>query len=131
MNPQEFYNFGRTYDLRILSEIQDLWLNMLHIHGREIMFKEAADYPVQFVNWHDRDGEVSLADGMKRVKGAVSGGVSRWTLYQEGPDGTVAEARGAMEQTGGRRFMLGVGCVAMTNTPLRNIRTLREFVDRG
>jgi hypothetical protein len=68
---------------------------------------------------------------MKRVKGAVSGGVSRWTLYQEGPDGTVAEARGAMEQTGGRRFMLGVGCVAMTNTPLRNIRTLREFVDRG
>jgi uroporphyrinogen decarboxylase len=94
------------------------------------MFKEAADYPVQFVNWHDRDSGVSLADGLKRVAGAVSGGVSRWTLYQEGPAGTLAEAKGAMEQTGGRSFMLGVGCVAMTNTPLRNIRTLREFVDQ-
>ncbi|MFZ0545483.1 MAG: uroporphyrinogen decarboxylase family protein [Candidatus Promineifilaceae bacterium] len=131
MSPQEFNSFGRTYDLRILSETQDLWLNMLHIHGEDIMFKEAADYPVQLVNWHDRDSDMPLSEGMKRVKGAVSGGVSRWTLYQEGPAATLAEARGAMEQTGGRRFMLGVGCVAMTNTPLRNIRALREFVDKG
>lgn len=130
LNPSEFYDFGRTYDLRILSETSELWLNMLHIHGEEIMFKEAADYPVQFVNWHDRENEISLSDGLKRVSGAVSGGVSRRTLYEEGPAGTLAEANGAMEQTGGRRFMLGVGCVAMTNTPLRNIRALREFVDQ-
>jgi uroporphyrinogen decarboxylase len=130
MSPTEFNDFGRTYDLRLLSETNDLWLNMLHIHGDEIMFKEAADYPVQFVNWHDRDNDVSLADGLKRVNGAVSGGVSRWTISEEGPVGTLAEANGAMEQTGGRRFMLGVGCVIMTNTPLRNIRALREFVDQ-
>ena len=57
MNPNEFHNFGRTYDLRILRELDGLWLNMLHIHGEKIMFKEAADYPVQFVNWHDRDND--------------------------------------------------------------------------
>jgi uroporphyrinogen decarboxylase len=131
MSPQEFSNFGRTYDLRILSETKELWLNMLHIHGEDIMFKEAADYPVQIVNWHDRDSGVSLSEGKKRVSGAVSGGVSRWTLYEEGPAGSLAEARGAVEQMGGRSLVLGVGCVAMTNTPLRNIRTLREFVDKG
>jgi uroporphyrinogen decarboxylase len=130
MNQTEFYDFGTTYDLRILSETADLWLNMLHIHGQEIMFKEVADYPVQIINWHDRENTVSLADGLRRVGGAVSGGVSRSTLYEESPAGTLAEANGAMEQTGGRRFMLGVGCVAMSNTPLRNIRALREFVDQ-
>ena len=34
-------------------------------------------------------------------------GVSRKTLYEEGPVGTLAEASGAMEQTGGRALYAG------------------------
>jgi uroporphyrinogen decarboxylase len=130
MGPEEFQQFGRPYDLEILAAADDLWLNLLHIHGRGIMFQEAAGYPVQIVNWHDRDGDPNLAEGLPHVSGAVSGGVSRWTLYQDGPAAALAEAQEALDQTDGRRFMLGVGCVAMTNTPLRNIRALREFVDK-
>ena len=103
---------------------------MSHIHGQDIMFDVVADYPVQIVNWHDRDAGVSIAEGLKQIQGAASGGVSRWTLYQEDPAAATAEARDALQQSGGSRFLLGTGCVAMTNTPLRNIRALRQAVER-
>lgn len=131
LSPEEYDLFGRPFDETILSMASDLWLNMLHIHGESsIMFNQVADYPVQLVNWHDRDSGYSLSEGLRRVKGAVSGGVSRWTLYKDSPAQTIVEARDAIQQTGSSRLFLGVGCVAMTNTPLRNIRALREFVDR-
>ena len=131
MSPAEYQLFGQAYDEQILATASDLWLNMLHIHSREIMFDLLADYPVQIVNWHDRDCGISLAEGLKQVSGAVSGGVSRWSLYEDWPDQTIAEAEDAISQSGGRRLLLGVGCVAMTNTPLRNIRALREAVNVG
>ncbi|GAI87621.1 unnamed protein product [marine sediment metagenome] len=130
LSPAEYERFGGPFDERILEATSDLWLNMLHVHGESgIMFDQVAHYPVQLVNWHDRDSGFSLSEGLERVSGAVSGGVSRWALYQESPEQTTIEASDAIQQTGSRRLLLGVGCVAMTNTPLRNIRALRDFVD--
>ncbi|MFQ5398772.1 MAG: uroporphyrinogen decarboxylase family protein [Anaerolineae bacterium] len=129
LNPEEFRTFGRPYDLRILEAVSDLWLNMVHIHSTDIMFDEVADYPVQLINWHDRETGVSLTEGLKRIKGAASGGVSRWSLHQDSPEQALTEARDALEQTGGRRFLLGTGCVAMITTPAGNIRALREAVE--
>lgn len=130
MSPSEYAVFGRPFDDMILASTTDLWLNMLHIHGEsDIMFDLLESYPVQIVNWHDRDTGISLSNGLEQISGAACGGVSRWSLYEESPAKTIVEARDAMLQTGRRRLLLGVGCVAMTNTPLRNIRALREFVD--
>ncbi|MCI0575854.1 MAG: uroporphyrinogen decarboxylase [Chloroflexi bacterium] len=129
LSPAEYEQFGRPYDEEILAAASDLWLNMLHIHGQQIFFDRLADYPVEIVNWHDRESGLNLEEGLQQIAGAVSGGVSRWSLYQEAPDAALEEARDAARQTSGRRFVLGVGCVAMTNTPLRNLRAMREFVE--
>jgi len=131
LNLDEYRQFGQSYDKRILAAAADLPFNMLHIHSRDTMFDQLAGYPVQFVNWHDRDSGPSLARGLEVVKGAVSGGVSRWSLYQDTVEETIVQTRDALQQTAGRRLMLGVGCVAMTNTPLRNIRALRESAGGG
>lgn len=128
MSQEEFSTFARPYDLRILESVSDLWLNVVHLHGTDIAFEWTADYPAQLFNWHDRDTAVTLADGLRQIRGAASGGVSQWSIHQEGPEQTLAEAREALEQTGGRRLVLGTGCVIMTTTPLRNIRALRESV---
>ncbi len=125
----EFTTFGRQYDLRVLEAVRDLPFNMLHIHSTDLMFDLVADYPTQLVNWHDRESGVSLREGLAQINGAASGGIDHWTIHQEGPEQTLAEAREAAEQTGGRRLMLGTGCVVMATTPLRNLRTLREFAE--
>jgi uroporphyrinogen decarboxylase len=129
MSREEYWAFGRPYDLRVLESAAGLWCNMVHLHGEQVMFDQVADYPVALLNWHDRDAGISLAQGLAHTKAAASGGVSQWTLHQEDPAGTLSEARDAVAQTSGRRLLLGTGCVIMTTTPLRNIRALRQFVD--
>jgi uroporphyrinogen decarboxylase len=129
--PSEFAEFGRKYDLAILAEAQDLWLNLTHIHGDQIMFPEVADYPVQIVNWHDRQAGISLAQGLEQLGCAASGGIDQWSIHQESPEAALDEAADAMVQTDGRRLLLSTGCVIMTTTPLRNIRAIREFVEKA
>jgi uroporphyrinogen decarboxylase len=40
-----------------------------------------------------------------------------------------SQARQAIEQTNGRRFILSTGCVIMTTTPTSNLRAAREVVE--
>jgi uroporphyrinogen decarboxylase len=125
----EFETFGRPYDLRALAGAADLWCNVVHLHGMRVMFDQVADYPMAFLNWHDRETGIPLAEGLKHIRGAASGGVSQWTIHQDGPVETLVEIRDARRQTGDRRLLLGTGCVIMTTTPLRNIRAFREAVE--
>jgi uroporphyrinogen decarboxylase len=130
LSQEEYEMWGRPYDLQILNAVKDLWLNIVHLHSTDVMFNLVAAYPTQFLNWHDREAGISLRDGLQQFRGAASGGVDHWSLHQESPGQATAEAKDAMLQTNGRRLLLGTGCVAMTTTPLRNIRALREAVNQ-
>ncbi|MBN1965447.1 MAG: uroporphyrinogen decarboxylase [Anaerolineae bacterium] len=132
MSEDEYRAFGRPYDLRILEALSDKWwFNMLHLHGDAPMFEMVADYPVQSLNWHDRETSPDLATGKTRFPGLVSGGLSRWDPVHQGTPTQVREqARDAITQTGGRRFLLSTGCVSMITTPLSNLRAVREAVEQ-
>ncbi len=129
LNEDEYGTFGIPSDRRLLEAADGLWLNVLHLHGTRVMFDLVADYPVQVVNWHDRETPPTLGEGKARVKGAVLGGLRQWeTMVRGTPEDVRAEARDALEQTGGRRFILGTGCVTPMNAPWANIRAAREVV---
>lgn len=129
MSAEEHDTWGRAFDERILAAVSDLWLNMSHVHGTEIMLNAVADYPVGLVNWHDREGGIGLAEGLQLIAGAASGGVSRWSLHEQTPVRAMEEIQDALEQTGGRRLLLGTGCVTMISTPVGNIRAFRASVE--
>jgi len=129
LSRDEFAAFGRPYDRRVLDSAADLWGNMVHLHGTRVMFDLVADYPAPLFNWHDRETGVSLRDGLARIPGAASGGVSQWTIHRDRSDALQAEAADARAQTGDRRLVLGTGCVIMTTTPLFNIRAFREAAE--
>lgn len=118
----EYETFGRGYDLGVLEPAAPLWLNILHIHGEQIMFELLADYPVAVINWHDRETPPSLAAGKERFPGVVCGGLKRWeTMVLGTPEQVSAEARQAIDATGGQRFILGTGCVLPIIAPRGNI----------
>jgi len=53
-----------------------------------------------------------LARRTAQVKGAVCGGLSReWTMLRGTPDDVQREIADAITQTGGRRYIIGTGCV--------------------
>jgi uroporphyrinogen decarboxylase len=126
----EYAVFGCPYDAQILEVAQGLWLNVLHLHGADVMFDLLADYPVQVINWHDREAPPTLAEGQERFAGAVCGGLQRWeTVVRGTPEQVTEQARDALAQTGGRRFILGTGCVTPVVAPTSNIHAAREAVE--
>jgi uroporphyrinogen decarboxylase len=132
LSEDEYVAFGRPDDLRVLEAAQGLWLNVLHLHGPDVMFDLVSDYPVQVINWHDRETEPTLAEAQRRFGGAVCGGIQRWdTVVQGTPDQVHEQAMDAIAQTGGRRFILGTGCVTPVVAPTSNIRAVREAVEAG
>ena len=130
LSEAEFDSFGRFYDLQVLEAAQGLWVNVLHLHGADVMFDLVADYPVQVLNWHDRVTWPPLAEAQRRFTGAVCGGLHRWDDLVKGtPDQIRDRADRAIGQTGGRRFILGTGCVAPIVAPVSNVRAVRNAVE--
>ncbi len=122
LTPAEFQRFSTFYDLSILETVRPLWLNMLHIHGTNVLFDQVAAYPVQLFNWHDRETGIHLSEGLKKISGVACGGLSRdETMLLGSPDQVAKEIQDGYEQTDGRRWIIGTGCVMMTTTPEVNI----------
>lgn len=130
LNPEEYRTSGRPHDLRILEAAGTGWLNVLHLHGTNVMFDLVVDYPVHAINWHDRETEPSLEAALERFGGAVCGGLRQEeTLVLGTPAGVTAEVRDAIAQTGGRRLIVGTGCVTPTTAPVGNLWAARRAVD--
>jgi uroporphyrinogen decarboxylase len=130
LSEEEYNVFGRAYDLQILEATDGLWLNVLHLHGTDVMFDLLADYPVQVINWHDRETWPTLAEGKARFDGAVCGGLERWDVVVRGtPDQVQGQATDAIRQTGGERFVLGTGCVVPVVAPTSNLYAARAVVE--
>lgn len=130
LSESEFAEFSTPYDLEILNSARPLWLNMLHLHGSNVMFDPVAGYPVQAINWHDRSTPPDLAGGLQRFPGVVCGGLRRIESMVLGtPESIQSEAGDAIRQTGGERFILGTGCVVPITAPYGNLRAARNAVE--
>ncbi|HXF60471.1 MAG TPA: uroporphyrinogen decarboxylase family protein [Caldilineaceae bacterium] len=130
LSEAEYREFGLHYDLQVLNAIRgQTRLNMLHVHGEDIMFDLAATYPVEMINWHDRITWPALKEAQSRFNGALVGGIDDRVTIVEGPIEKIRwQARDAIEQTGGRRLIVGPGCVIPTNTPDAHVRAVIETV---
>jgi uroporphyrinogen decarboxylase len=126
----EYREFGRPFDLQILKATEGMWFNLLHLHGSDVMFDGVADYPAQAINWHDVETPPSLGEARERTKMTLCGGLRQWDTMLRGTPATVeAEARAAIAATGGRRFILGTGCVTPITAPTCNILAARKAVE--
>jgi uroporphyrinogen decarboxylase len=120
--------FGLPHDLAALAPAQALWCNMLHLHGRDVYFDLADRYGLPIVNWHDREGGPSLSVARLASSAVLCGGLSRQAMTYGDPAAVRAEAADALAVTGGRRFILGTGCVTPIIAPHGNLRAARAAV---
>ena len=122
ISESEYIQFGHKFDLEILTITSKNWLNILHLHGNDIMFRLFTEYPVQVINWHDRETFPSLEEGKQLFPGVVCGGLQRErTMNLGAPEEVHSEAVDAISSTENKRFILGTGCVLQVTTPRANI----------
>ncbi len=125
---EEYEEFGRPYDLQVLDAGAPAEFRIMHIHGLHIMFDLLTDYPVDVLNWHDRQTPPTLAEARERYSGCLAGGLDQETLAAGTPEVVTAQVRDAAAQTQGHRFILAAGCVAFVETPETNLRAVRPVV---
>ncbi len=131
LSSEEFQEFGSPYDFQVLEMSKSLWLNMLHLHGNDVMFPAIANYPVEVINWHDRDTLPSLSQALELFPGILCGGLQREQSMVLGtPQSITVEAQQAIQAVNGRRFILGTGCVAPITAPFGNLLAARMAVER-
>jgi uroporphyrinogen decarboxylase len=127
---EEYEEFGRPYDLRVLDGAGSADLRVLHIHGTDIMFDQLIDYPIDTINWHDRKTPPTLAEARVRFSGCLAGGLDEGeTLLKGSPEDVAAQIRDAIVQTGGERHLVAAGCVIPIETGENRLRAARDAVE--
>jgi uroporphyrinogen decarboxylase len=128
---EECARFELPHMRRVLDAILDRSVfTVLHLHGRDVYFDQAAALPVHAVNWHDRLTAPRLGQARTRFAGAVVGGLSEGHTVLHGPPGAVtAEVRDALDQTGGRGIVIGPGCVLPLATPDEHLAAVVAAVE--
>jgi uroporphyrinogen decarboxylase len=130
LTEEEYRTFCRPLDLQILEAANGFWFNMVHLHGRHVMFDMVADYPAQVINWHDTETPPSLAEALTRTSMALCGGLRQWaTMVRGTPDSVRAEALEAIHATNHQRLILGTGCVTPIIAPTGNLLAARHVVE--
>lgn len=131
MSDQQYREFGRPYDLMALRGGSSGWLNVLHIHGsRDLLFDQVLDYPVQVLSWSDRIAGPSLREARVMTSKCLMGGWNEFGALSQGPEEQIlAEAKDALAQTGGRKFILANGCSVPDETDHRWLETARTIVN--
>ena len=123
MSEEEYRQWGRPSDLAVAEASREGWLNVLHVHGDDLMFELVADYPFQVINWHDRKAGPSLREAAQTFNGAVAGGIAQWdTLLAGTAQQVTAEVRDGIAQTGGLGYIVAAGCVTPIPVSETNIR---------
>jgi uroporphyrinogen decarboxylase len=125
----EYKIFALLHDQNVLRPANDLWCNMLHLHGKGVYFSLLRLINFQIVNWHDRETYPSLAEAQNLFKGAVCGGLSQDTLVYQDQMKVQEEAADAIQQTKGQKFILGTGCVVPVIASHGNFMAARKSVD--
>ena len=122
----EYKSIVLPYDQQTLKPAEDLWCNLLHLHGSDVYFSLLRLMNFQIVNWHDRETYPSLAESQSLFRGVACGGIRQDTLYKGNQAQVKEEAKDAIKQTKGKRFILGTGCVVYYQSPHENIMAAIE-----
>jgi uroporphyrinogen decarboxylase len=131
LTDEQYAEFGRPYDLRVLAAVQDAAFNVLHVCKNHAMVLELGDYPVNAINWAvGSPGNPPLRQVQLEAGKCVIGGIRNETLQQGTPPLINAEARAAREATGGRWWMLGPACSIAVDTPEPNVRAVRDIAEQ-
>lgn len=126
---KEYQQFGLIHDEKVLEPAQELWCNLLHLHGHDVYFSLLDSLKFQIVNWHDRETPPTLAEAQTLFSGVVCGGMRQDTLVYRNQAEVQEEAADAIQQTNGKRFLLGTGCVVPVIASHGNISAARKIVE--
>lgn len=132
LTPEEYEEFGARYDLQLFNAYKDItFFNVIHIHGKNILFDRLVKYPGDCINWHDRLVGPSLEEARKITDKCLLGGIEENSVLLNGtPDEVQRHVTEAIELGGRKKLIIGPGCVADPRTSTENYFAARLALEQ-
>ena len=126
-----YERLGVPFDQEVLEALRPRsWCTILHLHGADPLFELADCYPVDGVNWHDRETTPSLAEALRRTSRCLVAGIARrGVILNHDADAITHEVQNAAEQTGQRRLIVAPGCVVPVSVTPDQLTAARRAVE--
>ena len=121
----------KPFDLRILEGAEEGVFNVVHVCGRGSDFGLYLDYPVHAINWDDRAAGPSIAEAKGLTDKCLMGGVDHMTAAAAPVEDVREQARDAIRQGGGTKFILAGGCSVPNDIPAERLLALRDAAREG
>lgn len=135
LSDSQFARVGIDYDVRVLEALKGderSWCTILHLHGDNPKFELADQYPVDAVNWHDRESGPPIAEAMNLTKRVLVGGIDRTGPVAKGDlDGALGEVDDAIEQSNGKRLIVAPSCVLPISVQDSVLKGIRAHFQEG
>ena len=131
LTEDEYLEFGKPYDLKLLRQVESAELNILHICKSNNFLPLFADYPVKAVNWNSTDStNLNLKEGAQILNKAVLGGIDHKNLMLKGTkDEVSSKVKELMELSKDIRLIVGPGCIIPPETPEENLQAVKEALE--
>lgn len=108
---ENFYKeYGMPYDVAVLSASSG-WCNVLHAHGKDIMFPLLRKYPVQIFNWHAWESLPTPEEAQLMTGKCIMAGLERMDITEGNKNEIEHQIYETLKQTGGKKVILSPGCV--------------------
>ena len=130
LTPKLYEEFGRPYDLQVLSHAQSARLNVLHVCQPDNFIRDLLDYPVHAINWNVyAAGNADLLEVAQLTDKIIIGGVDHERVLLHGGSGDVrAHVQGLLGGEKPAKFVVGPGCVIDTRTPDHNLTAIKAVL---
>ncbi len=132
LSEREYAEFGVPYDLAVLNDRAvrgNSWLNVIHIHGNNIMFDLLKDYPVHAVSWHVWETPPSVGEFLEKTKDkCILGGLQRFHITDNACDELGKEIAQTISLTGGKRLILAPGCNIRAPLNMETLHFIRQRI---
>ena len=131
LNAEQYGQFGRPYDLRVLESISDqATFTVLHVCGPNVQLDEFADYPCDVINWDaTHPTNIPLREGWQAVNKPVLGGIDGKTdLLDLSLPALADKTRRLIGEYADLPFAVGPGCAVPVQVPLERLRVIRDVV---
>lgn len=106
-----YKEFGEKYDLEVLKAAENLWFNIIHAHGNDIMFDILKDYPTQVFNWHAWESLPEISYIANTTNKAILSGLVRADITNKNKNKISDEIYKTLISTKGKKTIISPGCV--------------------
>jgi len=124
LTEEEYLEFGKPYDLRLLDAAGPAMFNVLHVCSKNNMLPFFRDYPVQVLSWNPFDeGNLSIHQASQIFDKIFLTGMDHNLTLLAGPAAKIrSQIESSLNDAADGRIIIGPGCAVKVGTPDDNLQ---------